>query len=372
MFGKMSFAVCLWSTTILLWGCRDDNDMENDDVDGGGPVDNIGEDEDSNDNDDENSTTNVNDGNWDGDGNVCHDATAGFSSVSSRVMLLQDASGSMADNNKWNTAMNAISGMVQTFEDKIEFGLDLFPMSDSSDWFWGDLIADSGCEVGSSAAIDVALNNGDAIFSSLQRSGPEGGTPLYLGMSNFTDSDYAPVFTNGEASAYLVIISDGEDTCDADGIYDEFNGASPALLAEMTRALREDYGIRTIVVGFGEGADPEQLNAIAAEGGTPFTTFLNASDGDELSAALNQIGETVVVSCAFELGEFDKNNVDLDRIYVAFDGEKVLMNEDCDGGIGWRWTSDSREVMEFCEQSCEEMASGIAVEIKIACQSSMV
>ena len=95
---------------------------------------------------------------------------------------------------------------------------------------------------------------------------PNGKTPLYLAMSRFKDPAHAPVFSNGEGRPFLVIVSDGDDTCGTEvpDAGERVIGASAAELGVLTRELWDDYGISTIAVGFGTGINAAQLRAIAS------------------------------------------------------------------------------------------------------------
>jgi hypothetical protein len=164
--------------------------------------------------------------------------------------------------------------------------------------------------------------------------------------------------------SYLVVVSDGADNCDAPGVR---GGYDPDEFAALGARLYADMGIMTIVIGFGGEAEPDQLNAIAANGGTEFTEFFDAEDGDALRAALDTIGESVHVSCTFEIGSFDPSEVNLNLVNVYFDDAPVPRDEGCAAGQGWTWTDDSRTTLEFCEDACTALESGdvtnIAVEI---------
>ena len=308
------------------------------------------------------------------DSDVCHDVTSEITEVPTRVMLLEDKSQSMEEQDKWNLAKNAIEGMVREFNQDIEFGIDLFPISAT--------ILDLTCEVGESVLLDVALVNSDAIMSILDGQTPGGVTPLYLAMMNFTEANYAPIFLNGEAQSYLVIISDGEDTCGEETLTIDLGGipielpvaATTDQLTDVTSELLINHDIKTIVIGFGDAIDANQLNAIAAQGGTEFTQYLNASNGDELADALKSIGDKVVVSCRYDLGNLDREELNLDLVNVYFDGVAVPRDDGCQSGIGWSWIDDSRQIIEFCEQACAMLESQQVSEIaiKIMCREEKV
>ncbi|MBN2525192.1 MAG: VWA domain-containing protein [Deltaproteobacteria bacterium] len=300
---------------------------------------------------------------------ACETLTTELNRVATRVMLLEDKSQSMREDNKWTLAMGAIQEMVTAYDSEISFGLDLFARPGGRSGGGNG----SSCAVGESVVHDVALNNGTVITNELSQWEPGDATPLLLAMQNYTDSAYAPAFSAGGGS-YLVIISDGQDSCGPEGVYDQQGGATAQELAAVTSTLRNDEGIKTIVIGFGEGADPDQLNAIAAAGGTPFTQYLSADNGDELKSALSQIAETVVVSCDFKLGTFQSDNVDYNRVVVTFDGKAIPRDDNCAKNRGWTFSDSSHTAIEFCQAACATLEDGdvSGVKVQLACSDEDV
>jgi hypothetical protein len=153
------------------------------------------------------------------------------------------------------------------------------------------------------------------------------------------------------------------DTCGTEGDFDPDEGASAAELAEETKKIRETMGIKTIVIGFGEGAEPEQLDAIAAVGGTVFTEHFDAADGDQLSAALKTIAKTVAVSCQFQVGDIDRSDLNMDLVNISvsgttIDSEAIPRDDDCAQKTGWTWTDEEKTTIKFCEAACNRLESG--------------
>jgi hypothetical protein len=306
-----------------------------------------------------------------------------------RLMILQDRSTSMNDyiasttHNKWEQAKMAVEAMVSEFESTIEFGLDLFPFGSAR----CDVRGDEG------AVTDTLLNNASRIMDLMDEHGlPETSlsTPLYLAIENFLSSEHAPLFESPTRESYLVVISDGADTCGVTG-----EDRAPELeadLADVTSRLLNENQIRTFVVGFGDpqfygeenGIDVDQLNAIAANGGTEHTEYIDAVNGDALRDALRNIASSVEISCAFEIGEHDSKEVDLDLVNVYFDktineetGEvegAVGRDDDCKAGIGWTWLDEARTMIQFCDKACETLKSREVdeVSIEITCEPQWV
>lgn len=295
-----------------------------------------------------------------GTGNeVCETLSLTMESIPVRIMILQDRSSSMTEivgtDTKWALASSAVETMVTTWGEDIDFGIDFFSAPDSTD----------RCAVTTSATEDTAANNGSAIISLMQSVGTTTSTPLYSAMENYLDTAHAPVFMDGTVESYLVVVSDGADSCgELGGMGD---GHTADQFSSLTTQIVTDTGINIFAIGFGDGVDADQLNAIAENGNTSFTTYFDAADGTALENALNTIGESVHVSCSYEIGTFDEDEVNLDLVNVYFDGVAVPRNDNCavEGGNGWTWTDETRTALEFCEASCESLESGNVTDLDI-------
>lgn len=307
----------------LVWGCSDD------DPDDEGPGDNQ-----------------VGDPNAPGldeldTDNVCYEVDQDLNKTTSKVMLLQDISSSMTDNiggqTKWQIDQAALTNMVTTYDDTIQFGLDFFPN-------------DRDCGVSLPVAEDTAPNNGDNLAALIAATDTLQTTPLLLAMNNFLDASYAPNFMSEGADPYLVVVSDGADSC---------SDVSAADMTNVTSDLLAN-GVRTFAIGFGDGVNAEgaaQLTAIAEAGGTPFDTYFNAQDENELNQALESIGEAVIVSCRYALGEVSAEaNREWTNIY--FDGEPLRRGESCDGDADWTWGNADMTIIEFCQDACTLLEDG--------------
>jgi hypothetical protein len=269
----------------------------------------------------------------------------------SNSMILDDDMQPLPEPTKWTQAKNALANLLVNFADEIDFGFDNFP---------NDLI----CGVGAPCVFDTQPNNAENIIEILDAVEPKGGTPLYLAMKRFTESDYASTFTSGKATSYLVIISDGADTC---GVYSgslpSLHGASAYELSDLTGTLLGKE-LKTFVIGFGQGVDPDQLSAIAAAGGTDLTTFMDAQDQEELDEALGSIAENAV-SCVYEIAPPNGSDVDMDKVDIYFDGEPVGLDPFCALEIGWTWVDDDKTMVKFCEAACRKIKDGLVEDIQI-------
>ena len=124
--------------------------------------------------------------------------------------------------------------------------------------------------------------------------------------------------------------------------------------------------------GFGGGVDPDQLNAIAENGGSRFEEYLDADKPDDLEEALNAIAD-MVVGCIYALGNFDESEVDMDKVNFYFDGEVVGYDENCAKGRGWTWFNAAAvRAIEFCDEACEQLNNDEVEEIsaEIGCPTT--
>ncbi|NLN63155.1 MAG: hypothetical protein GX146_09790 [Myxococcales bacterium] len=279
------------------------------------------------------------------------------------MMILQDMSGSMragypddpSNPGRWNIVRPALLSLLDDYADystgNIEFGFDLFPRNRS------------GCTLESSPLMDTIPGASQSleIIDLLEIEygagfTPAGSTPLRYAMNLYLDVNYAPNFLSSDRQSYLLIISDGADNCRPNGT--QGTGATPAELGAISAELLE-ADVKTFVIGFGEGIDPDQLNAIAEAGGTPFTEFLYADDQANLEAAFSEIAASIV-QCDFEVPKQDGDDVDGDNVNFYLNGVVVPFDQDCARGLGWTWTRDDLTEVRMCEATCDQLQKGNA------------
>jgi hypothetical protein len=295
---------------------------------------------------------------------ICAEDEFSISRATVRLMLLLDQSSSMTGS-KWTQATDALEALLRNpaFYD-MHFGLDAFP--DGYPGFWTDCgtlcLRCREDECGTLAPPQVAV-------------GPQYETATHI-INHMNDSSYpqfctftplvnqmeyydtgpgptdAPEMYLDDGDNYLVVISDGED----EGC---FSGDPVSSLGTHTSNILDDHGLKSIAIGFGStsGSMAAELNAIASNGGTDFTTFLHAEDGSALEAALDEIASTVI-TCTYVLDD-PGPSADPTKVNFYLDGEVVPMDEDCteDSGSGWHWVVEYT-TMEFCGDICDAIKAG--------------
>lgn len=287
--------------------------------------------------------------------------------VSSKLMILLDRSWSMGSNKpptKWNQARKALTYLLTNWSSgalPLEFGFDVFP-------------DDNSCGTSKPVIVDSASGTGGQILDYLADNEvpPDGTTPLCEALRRFNRAEfphYAPGFTSLKSDSYLVLVSDGEDTCG--GL--EYVCAEPKVnasdnkkaQAEHLRGVTSDLlfqGIKTFVIGFGEEADAAELNAIAESGGTSITTYFDVQDQDGLEFALETIAASAV-GCTYIIA-VPEDTVAPDRVNLFFNDVVIPWDKNCNKQRGWDWSGSTGTTVEFCEQSCNRLKAGNVKKIR--------
>jgi hypothetical protein len=283
---------------------------------------------------------------------ICDEQDIPLTPVPIRLMLLLDRSSSI-QGAAWTQAKSAIQGLLDLFDDDaIEFGLDYYPDPTST-----------SCATWAPVVLDCAPGQQEAIMDELNAVEPVPSTPLYCALDNFNEPGYTPLLTDNAYAHYVVLISDGDDSCtiDCDGGYGSM--VTPDLLAGITQQLVE-IGTKVIVISFPAPWNAAHLLSIAQNGGTEFTEFLIAEDEASLQAALDSVVNTVY-SCVYNVDE-PNASANPDWVDFYFDGELVLYVEDCSQGYGWTWHNENHTQVEFCGAACDQLKDGEVDEIVAA------
>lgn len=185
-------------------------------------------------------------------------ARAGYESGHSDVtiLVLLDASYSMADNGKWDDATAAVAALVHDADAAgMGFGLDYLPDDGAAD-----------CSIASyeSMAVPVAIlpANADQVVKSLAAHKPEGITPTYPGLRGAVVYARTLRLADPKRDVVVAIVTDG----DPEGCADLPNSvAGVAALAEQSATTSPE--VRTYVVGLASGL-VANMDEIAAAGGT--------------------------------------------------------------------------------------------------------
>ncbi|MCA9516330.1 MAG: VWA domain-containing protein [Myxococcales bacterium] len=277
----------------------------------------------------------------------CAGDTIAAEAVPPNVLLVLDRSGSMASSptggsgrSKWDIAKDAIEALTQGFEDRIRFGLMLYPGTNQS--------GSQGQQCGAGRVfIDPGPDNASAINTFIGGAGRTGfGTPTAEALEWLLD--YSGLEDPSRENV-VVVITDGVSSCD-----------DP--IPQVTALRDQSPSIRTFVIGFdgtGNNTDPDELNGMADAGGTALagdTRYYAANDATSLGEALEAIAGDVL-GCNFRLSGVPPT---LSSLQVFID--KAPIARDATHGAGWDYASATNQVT-FYGPACQALLDGAVQDL---------
>lgn len=339
-------------------------------------------------------------------GEVCEQGEATAELVPTNLLFVVDKSGSMNCNappldeecllpvkqneqepSKWESTRAALvgpddtatadvdeSGVLRTLVDTpgLSAGLIMFPTDSRC------AILPSGELTTEMAALDGEQT--DALAAALEIQ-PDGETPLAGAAIRGLDILRAQL-VSGQISghSYLVLMTDGVETCQPDALED--------LKGYVTQAL-EYFDIRTYVIGAPGSAESRALlSEIAARGGTAQgpdcehggamptigDCHIDLTESDDfsgdLAAVFSAIASDTQASCDFDVPE--NAFVDPSKVNVVFtseDGqEETFFMDDRDCGTesdGWQYTSEAKEKIVLCGSACRRVRTDFEGHVRV-------
>lgn len=222
-----------------------------------------------------------------GSGVYCGPFPHGCEPEPPNFLLTLDRSGSMTGKvgtkTKWQIAVDAVNKLTTNYQNKMRFGLSLFPDHDTS----------TPCNQTKTISVPVApgkettiqnLLNASLVSSNVNY--PKGKmTNLYNAVVQ--DNGHQPPLNDPTRKNFVVLLTDGAQNC---GDKTTADNNTVTLLQNMY-----NQGIGTFVIGFGSGIDATALNKFANAGGYPKpgggNKFYDAQDEASLNTALEMIAE---------------------------------------------------------------------------------
>ena len=211
---------------------------------------------------------------------ICTDGACVGAQCFPGVMFLVDRSTSMQEH--WGTLQRSISNVISA-NDTIRYGLSVFPSdANPDDGLIGQL---DGCGIGFEwPNIAMTDDPGTQFYDWFDNNNVRGSTPLEEAVKHMANN--SELFWSEDEAGYLVILTDGSDTCtgneDSCGAY-----CVAEYLAVHTRALLRK-NIKTFVIGYNYESLPIELDAIASNGGTSFDSHVAAGDEQALTGVFQE------------------------------------------------------------------------------------
>ncbi|PRP92362.1 von Willebrand factor type A domain protein [Enhygromyxa salina] len=335
-------------------------------------------------------------GDGDDDGPDCGEVSIIPEYVPPNVMLVVDASGSMVspannwdhdldemtpDVTRWFSLHGVVDSVMSNFGPAMYAGIQRFPSADACDPH--PCYDITSCTVSGTPEVGVALDNAAEVLAAIP--GPdatsediEGGTPATKGINSAINH---LLDSNPNLERYILLVTDGAANCNTDLPFPDYIESYDETLPTTVEAAFMNDNITTFVVGIdiidelvGAGADGapeanpfERLNDVALAGGAPKNggmdteKFFNATNQDELLAALEEILGNVT-SCEIDLTMTEEGPPAPEQIpFVEFtsDGETVPKIDNCDTEDGWTWVEEGL-IVTFCGTYCTDFKNGAA------------
>ncbi len=249
-----------------------------------------------------------------------------------------DADPDTADVLRWKSLYSVVQFVVDGFDDSLSLGALLFPG------------ADSGCKVGRSPEIPVAVGNGSTLLAHLP--GPDAYfdeyhlTPLPTALENAVQ--YMLGFDEDDAKA-IILVSDGVPSPSCEGTF--------STAAQTARQAWLEHGIPTYVVGIAiEEEYAQEFALLAAAGGKPDpeTSFYDTQDELQLLDALEEIAISIP-DCRINLEEVPTYP---DMLDIHLGGQTLEEVDDCQTENGWRYVDETHGAIEVCGAACEMLKAG--------------
>lgn len=299
------------------------------------------------------------------------------------LYLMFDQSGSMAtvvDEETGTTRMDIVRQAVRAFvEDDSSVGIGL-----GIGYFGHQPLGETSCDVKHyrDAAVEIGAVPGVSadLLGSLDARQPTGETPT--GSAIDGACGYVDEYRSATPGRYpaILLVTDGEPKAPLSEAV-----CAPSLdeaTAAAAKCLR-DAGISTYVLGVGPSLD--NLDQIAAAGGTETAYLADQDNAAQVLNALRAVRASAQIPCDLQLATAvsDPESVDLDASTVAFLDQactyvsvpRVTEVSDCeDGASGWYFDDPSAPTqIHLCEATCGTVKStGEELFYSIGCPLGVV
>ncbi|HEY6729155.1 MAG TPA: vWA domain-containing protein [Polyangiaceae bacterium] len=276
------------------------------------------------------------------------------------IQIIFDQSGSMAtvvDESTGETRMDAVFRAVEAFvSDSASVGLGV-----GLSLFGYQPIGATSCDPDDydSAAVRIATlpENSEALLGSLGAVEPTGETPTASAIEGGCRLSTAHRSENPGRAVVNLLVTDGEPKAPVTSKSTDCNPTLAEAVA-AARACRDDGdGIPTYVLGVGPSLD--NLDQIAAAGGTERAYLVADDSSSGVLEALNRVRASATIPCEMPIDasapnlHFDETSVvTLDQACDLTRLQRVESAASCDGGGFYFDDPESPSTILLCESTC--------------------
>jgi hypothetical protein len=294
----------------------------------------------------------------------CGQMNVGVMPVPPDILIVQDKSGSMANNDadkgctggcgsnsKWSQVSAALTTVVTSTDQTINWGLKFF-----SD--------DGTCGASANPVVTVGAGNGSAVSTAISKTSPGGNTPTRDAIT--TGAAYLATLTDTNPK-YLLLATDGLPNCPVGcaGMTGKLpstctntDNPSEDMAAEQAVSDAAAQGFKTFVIGIGTVTTADAtLNQLAINGGMAqtgaATSYYAATDPTALENALNAIiGK--VASCTISLANAPTG---FTNVAISADSASGTIEIPQDPTNGWSYGPNMQSV-NLNGTSCANLKNG--------------
>ncbi len=289
--------------------------------------------------------------------NECGGVTIGAKQLPLFIVVALDRSNSMGNDGKWQAATAGLSAFFESSQSSVHASVSFFPQIAKS--CGGDYLTPT---------VPMAELPSATFRATFGQVGLLGGTPIRPALEGAVNYAYALQRQFGASGRVVVaLVSDGAPSanlCSGNTVMDVVSVARVAA----------DAGVLTYAIGM-PGALQNNLDLIAAAGGTVSGTLLNATDpGGQLTARFNQI--RTQFSCEVELPSLSQSGKayapdQVNVLYTPNGGkpETLPHSVGCANGEGWTYDdAASPKYIQLCPAACAKAGAGAGrTDVKFGC-----
>ncbi|HSS38765.1 MAG TPA: vWA domain-containing protein, partial [Polyangia bacterium] len=311
-------------------------------------------------------------------GGNCGQASVPIKATPPDVLIIQDKSGSMDEddngrnsgsaNSKWTQMKAALKQVVMANDTQINWGLKFF-----SD--------DNHCGAAAAPVVTIGTGNYGAISTAIDGTGPNGYTPTrdavttgaaYLSGVKDSNNKFILLATDGlpNCPAGCAAMSNPSNMCQTTDNPGEDQATTQAIADALTK------GIKTFVIGVGDVAVAQNtLNNFAMAGGLPqkggATSYYAATDATALENALQAlIG--AVFSCTVSLSTAPSGftNVAVSAVDTATSKPVEIMQDPTNG---WSYDANKQNIV-LKGTACDNLKNGVYKDLNFiyACEGTVI
>jgi hypothetical protein len=289
------------------------------------------------------------------DGANCGISRNNMEKLPADLLIVQDRSGTMRSNSKWNQVTTAVNDVVGQTQSSIRWGLKLFAMPYALD-------STVRCYVPDEVTVPVGLNNATPISQALTNNPPSSeasgsATPTRWAVEKALA--YLASLNDGYPK-YILLATDGLPNC-KNGIMSASDyGVSDDDGAISAISAANAAGVLVFVVGIDIGGGGDTLDKMAVAGGRPRNDTVKYYPATATTGLLDALQQIVgsIPSCTFALSAKPPvpDNIAVDAQLAAGGAERIP--KDTGHSAGWDYTDATMTGIQIYGSWCDDITSG--------------